>query len=805
MQLAQRRRWAQPIISCAGIGLMLFASTSNGDDVAGASARKAARPELKLPDVAYSYADPTLPSHVKARGAQQYDNTPSHNPVTDAGATLGRVLFYDTRLSANDSVACASCHVQQHAFADPRPVSVGFRGHATDRNAMTLVDLRYSKTGNFWDERAQTIEETVLIPLQSRIEMGQDLATLAATLSADERYAPLFRAAFDDEKVTSDRIARALAQFIRSIVAYESRYDEGMAEAKTIADDFDNFSTEENHGKRLFVKNCAICHVAGRGEQAAFFGPFRTLNNGIDRDASATDGGRADITLLMHEVGLFKPGTLRNVEHTAPYMHDGRFATLEEVIDYYSDDVEGHPNASPFVFRMHFSDRDKAAMVAFLKTLSDPQLLRDPKFSNPWVVPGVKPTPATAIAATVRRGNDAKRPTASKSDAAERSARIGKEGLARGETYLWLMDHDADRSGSLDRDELSELIAMIEKQGITSRLAAAAGKTWLSDLPSIRALDVDRNGQIEASEVTDVRRAEAALADLNSDQRIDAKELALFEQFDRWLRHTEHGRDVTRWDRFLKSFDCPTARLDQAKSDLLKTTDRLQAKMQESNKELIAHLQETLGEAKYEEFQTRMLDKEGGVADSLIQRYPTTDDVVAHLAALDRDHDGLWSQDEIRALAEALDESPGGFAKAPAENPKLAHFVDRMLAFDRNDDKAIDCDEMPDRLTTAFSRGDADADGRLTADELTAYVRSAAYEKRVEEGLYVGVGFANAFRDARKIVAKLDLSAAQARHVGKMLDRHDRGIDRRATKAVAQQYERLKTQRTAHVASSANK
>jgi cytochrome c peroxidase len=338
--------------------------------------------KLHLPTTPYHYT-PELPAHFTSRAAKRFDNTPADNPVTDAGATLGRVLFYDTRLSANGTTACGTCHLQKHAFTVPDRFPKGFEGKLVDRNSMALVNLRYYPRGRFfWDERAHSLEEQALMPIQSRIEMGQDLATVTSLLSRDETYPELFRQAFGDSIVTPKRVGAALAQFLRSLVSYQSKYDEGMAKVLSSAEDFDNFTAQENQGKRLFLRNCATCHLP-RGQDAHFV-MLRPLNNGLDADTKG-DGGLGDITLQGRQIGLFKSPSLRNVEYTAPYMHDGRLATLEAVIDHYSKDVKPHPNVDGRVRRRrNFSDAQKAALVTFLKTLSDPKFITDPKFSDPF-------------------------------------------------------------------------------------------------------------------------------------------------------------------------------------------------------------------------------------------------------------------------------------------------------------------------------------------------------------------------------------------------------------------------------------
>jgi cytochrome c peroxidase len=249
---------------------------------------------------------------------------------------------------------------------------------------MSLVNLRYYPRGRFfWDERAASLEEQALLPIQSKIEMGHDLSKLMPILARDPHYPELFRKAFGDDKITPERVGRALAQFLRSLVSYQSKYDEGLAKARSVSDDFENFSVQENRGKNLFLRNCATCHLP-RGQDAHFV-MVRPLNNGLDADARTTDGGVGDITLNASQLGLFKSPSLRNVELTAPYMHDGRLATLEAVIDHYSREVKPHPNVDGRVRRRrNFSDRDKAALVAFLKTLTDRKFITDPKFSDPF-------------------------------------------------------------------------------------------------------------------------------------------------------------------------------------------------------------------------------------------------------------------------------------------------------------------------------------------------------------------------------------------------------------------------------------
>ena len=213
---------------------------SNRDSELDAAERAALRKAFgqvdvpMLPATPYRYAVAKLPSHLAASELQSLDNTPPDNPITDAGAALGRVLFYDRQLSKNDTIACASCHLQENAFADPRQFSRGFENGNTNRNAMSILNLRYTvlrgrRPGFFWDERAPTLEAQVLMPIQDKVEMGMELAELENKLQELPYYPPLFASAFGSSKVTRDGISKAVAQFMRSMVSFDSRFDRAIA------------------------------------------------------------------------------------------------------------------------------------------------------------------------------------------------------------------------------------------------------------------------------------------------------------------------------------------------------------------------------------------------------------------------------------------------------------------------------------------------------------------------------------------------------------------------------------------------
>ena len=337
-----------------------------------------------LPETPYDYAGAELPDHLRHVSVLRWDNTPDDNPITDAGATLGRVLFYDVRLSQNGTVSCASCHRQEHGFSDPRPLSIGFRGEPTDRSSMALAFARYDRTRRFfWDGRARTLEDLALEPIQDPVEMGMTLDELEARLEATAFYPDLFADAFGTPEVTSGRVAQALSQFVRSIVASNSRYDAARrAEPERFGRALAGLTEQENRGLELFFGEgrCEQCHS---GDMFMGTGP---TNNGLD--STSTDpgvgGGRSGR-------GGFKTVSLRNVELTAPYMHDGRFATLEEVVDHYSAGVRNSPSLDPRLrrggrpIRPAFTDDERAALVAFLRTLTDTTLTTDPRWSDPFV------------------------------------------------------------------------------------------------------------------------------------------------------------------------------------------------------------------------------------------------------------------------------------------------------------------------------------------------------------------------------------------------------------------------------------
>ncbi len=363
----------------------------------------------QLPATPYDYTNLTLPAHFftvpppggppGSSSVVSNDNTPADNPTTDDGATLGRVLFYDTNLSLNRTIACASCHKQANGFSDPATLSVGFDGGSTRRHSMGLTNARYfARERAFWDERALSLEDQALKPIQDSVEMGLTLTELVTRVNALSYYDELFLNTFGDDTATTDRIAKALAQFDRSLVSYNSRYDVARAQVTDPNPPFPGFTPQENMGKQIFngPGRCITCHIT-ESQINANVAPF---NNGLDVDTSE-DEGVFETTGLPQHRGAFKVPSLRNIGVRAPYMHDGRFASLAEVVEFYNSGIQPHVNLAPQLrapggepIRLNLTQAEKDALVAFLHTLTDTAFLADERFDDPFVFP---PEPTNAV------------------------------------------------------------------------------------------------------------------------------------------------------------------------------------------------------------------------------------------------------------------------------------------------------------------------------------------------------------------------------------------------------------------------
>jgi cytochrome c peroxidase len=305
---------------------------------------------------------------------------PEDNPLTEEGVELGRRLFFDSRLSINNSQSCASCHKSSIAFSEPAAVSKGAEGKAGTRNAMPLMNLAW-KSHFFWDGRAASLREQVLRPIEDPIEMHESLSNVVVKLSAARSedlgdqtvpYPTLFGQAFGNSQITADRIARALEQFLLVQTSHGSKFDRVLSGADTFSEieqrGFELFHTEFDPRREQYGADCFHCHGGPLFQSQTF------ANNGLDMES--IDLGRYMATGNAADKGKFATPSLRNVELTRPYMHDGRFNTLEQVLDHYSSAVKRSRTLDPNLAKhpdrgLQLSSADKSALVAFLKTLTD--------------------------------------------------------------------------------------------------------------------------------------------------------------------------------------------------------------------------------------------------------------------------------------------------------------------------------------------------------------------------------------------------------------------------------------------------
>ncbi len=294
----------------------------------------------------------------------------SNNPITDAGFALGRQLFYDPKLSRDGSVACASCHQQFAAFAHyDHPVSHGIRNQNGKRNAPGLFNLAWQPQ-LMWDGSAHHLELQPLGPLANPVEMDQNLPDLLIKLRADAEYPARFAAAFGTPEIDSQRLLRALAQFTGTLVSANSRYD------RYRAGDTDALSVTEQTGLASFRAHCASCHTE------PLLSDFSYRSNGLD--AEPKDPGRSTISGRDEDRGRFRVPSLRNLGLTPPYMHDGRFDTLEQVVEHYRSGVVDSAALDPALRGgIRIDDGERDALLAFLRTLDDPAFAHDIRYADP--------------------------------------------------------------------------------------------------------------------------------------------------------------------------------------------------------------------------------------------------------------------------------------------------------------------------------------------------------------------------------------------------------------------------------------
>ena len=323
---------------------------------------------------------------------------PRDNPLTVERVELGKKLFFDKRVSINDEQSCADCHSPEKAFTDGRRVARGTEGKLGTRNSMPLFNLAWKKEF-FWDGRAKSLREQVLQPIQNPIEMHQSLTNLAAKLSAIGRaglpvspdarqrvptgdYPALFEAAFGSPEITAEKIALALENYLLTLTSFDSKFDRVLRGEEKFTDEeqrgFELFSTEYDPRRQQYGADCFHCHGGPLFQSQAF------ANNGSDSEFR--DPGRELVTGKASDRGKFAVPSLRNVALTAPYMHDGRFPTLESVIEHYSTGISRSATLDPNLAKhpdggVPLSPEDKRAIVAFLNALTDKKFLSAANFA----------------------------------------------------------------------------------------------------------------------------------------------------------------------------------------------------------------------------------------------------------------------------------------------------------------------------------------------------------------------------------------------------------------------------------------
>jgi cytochrome c peroxidase len=314
---------------------------------------------------------------------------PSDNPLTVEGVHLGRYLFWEKKLSGNNTQSCGSCHLPQHGFSDPNTFSVGITGALGTRQAMPLINLGWDRSF-FWDGRSPSLEDQVIHPVENPIEMDEDWNNALQELRNDPTYPPLFKAAFGSEEITKEKAAKAMASFLRTLISADSKLDRERRGQYT-------FNDQEAAGYNVFVLEGGDPEVVAGGQFGgdcfhchSFGGLLLTdhmfHNNGLDPHFP-TDAGRAAYTGSPLDSGKFKTPTLRNIELTAPYMHDGRFTNLEQVVEHYNSGGVFSSTIDPFMKYttggLQLSPENKAALIAFLKCLTDTSFINNPNFRDP--------------------------------------------------------------------------------------------------------------------------------------------------------------------------------------------------------------------------------------------------------------------------------------------------------------------------------------------------------------------------------------------------------------------------------------
>jgi cytochrome c peroxidase len=314
-------------------------------------------------------------------------NLPADNELTAQKVELGRMLFFEKDLSGDGTQSCADCHLQADGFSDKRQFSIGIDQIAGRRNAMALVNLAWHEAPFFWDGRSPTLRDQALLPIQDPIEMHETLENVVDKLSKAKIYTDQFIRAFGDNEITPERIAMAIEQFEITLVSNNSKYDQFLRGEATLTE-------SEERGRKLFFgefdargiekgAECFHCH-GGFNFTNDFF-----MNNGLDSDAEFSDLGLYEVTQKSGDKAKFKVPTLRNIAQTAPFMHDGRFQTLREVLEHYNDGAKYSSTVDILMMNnlepgLGLSEEDLTDLENFLHTLTDQDFLNNPKHASPF-------------------------------------------------------------------------------------------------------------------------------------------------------------------------------------------------------------------------------------------------------------------------------------------------------------------------------------------------------------------------------------------------------------------------------------
>ncbi len=314
-------------------------------------------------------------------------NLPADNPLTVEKVKLGRMLFYSKTLSSDGTISCASCHNQQNAFSDINRFSKGVNGATGDRQSMAIFNMAWHDNEFFWDGRAHLLRDQSLGPIENPLEMNETLENVIEKLKQDQAMKNQFIRAFGSSEITAEKMSLAMENFMMSIVSDDSKYDRYLAGLVQL-------SPSEERGRILFFgeynpffpevsgADCAHCHAGNNFENDLY------MNNGLDSDADFVDLGRFNVTNSNADQAKFKVTSLRNIAVTQPYMHDGRFQTLEQVVAHYNSGVVASSTVDPALLGttatgLMLDAQEQKDLVNFLKTLTDYTFLNNPAYSDP--------------------------------------------------------------------------------------------------------------------------------------------------------------------------------------------------------------------------------------------------------------------------------------------------------------------------------------------------------------------------------------------------------------------------------------